>query len=51
MREQRVILKHDADIAFVRRRARDIDPGDRDMALVGRGEPRDEAQQSRLAAA
>ena len=50
MREQRVVLEDDADVALMRRRARHVDARDRHLALVGRRQARDQPQQGRLAA-
>ncbi len=49
--ERRVVLEDEADAALLRRERRRLLAGDHDLAGVGRLEPRDHAQQRRLAAA
>ena len=51
VREQRVGLEHDAEVARGRRQVRDVAPADLDHAFVLRVEARDRAQQRGLAAA
>ena len=51
VREQRVGLEHDAEVARGRRQVRHVAPADLDHAFVLRVEARDRAQQRGLAAA
>ena len=51
MREQRIVLEDQADLAPVRRHLRHVLAADRDRARIGHDEARDRAQQRRLAAA
>src|SRR6266567_6067165 len=51
MREQRVVLEHEADVALVCRQISHVLPVEPDAAGVGFLEARDHAQRSRLAAA
>jgi hypothetical protein len=49
--EQRVVLKHEADLALLRAEARHVAPVQHDSAVIDRGKPRYRAQQRALAAA
>ena len=51
VRIERVVLEHHRDVALLRRHAVDDVAADRDLALADLLEPRDHAQQRRLAAA
>src|ERR1700692_3647196 len=51
MREQRIVLEHETDIALVRRQAGDVLPTQADVTGVGMLESRDHPQRGGLAAA
>ena len=51
MREQRIALEHDADVAPVRGQLRHVLPAHHDAARIAMRETRDDAQQRGLAAA